>query len=433
MFVVVATAGGVGFGGLWLWQGERLRASLADVQVDVQQGRHALANRKLVDLLKRQPDCPEALYLLGVCQKAQGKFDLSFQTWGRLRPGTPFTVPAILERSLMLATAGRLADAERLTTNALADPRIEPAGLRWFLVPFYGREGRPQEAKRLIKANWDELDFTREGTLDQAVKLVRMHLEGSLRPPSIQEIRGFLEQAGARAPDDDRVWLGKANLAIRSGALDEAESWINACLKRRPDDAPVWRARLNWAIAAGKLPEAETAMAHLPVGSVTPILIPALQAWFAAHHGDLVAEKRALKTLLAADPDQPAVIERLAVLGASPTKSPNETELETLKARCRRLFDRNQPGRDAPELARIAEQLGHWFEARAFWTIAQATGWPVADLPATIARLKARENLRRTESLTGSLADQLAPVFAGNPTSGSIADAHASVEAILSN
>ena len=48
------------------------------------------------------------------------------------------------------------------------------------------------------------------------------------------------------APDDDRVWLGKANLAIRTGMYDEAERWLAACLGRRPGDAPVWRARLNW-------------------------------------------------------------------------------------------------------------------------------------------------------------------------------------------
>ena len=49
-------------------------------------------------------------------------------------------------------------------------------------------------------------------------------------------------QAASLAPDDDRVWLGRANLAIRTGAYDEAKRWLDACLKRRPEDVPVWRA-----------------------------------------------------------------------------------------------------------------------------------------------------------------------------------------------
>ncbi len=434
LFVIIAA---IAFGGVWLWRAQGLpRAALTEIEADIQQGRHVMANRKLVELLKRQPDCDQAVYLLGVCQKAQGRFELAFQTWGRVRPHTPFTVPSILERGLLLVTAGQLADAERLASSALDDTRIEPAGLRWFLSPIYWREGRREQARRLLRANWDELDFSREGTLDQAVKLVRMYVDWRSQATSTEELRGFLEGAGLRAPDDDRVWLGRANLAIRSGALDAAAGWIDRCLKRRPDDAAVWRARLDWAIAADQPLEAEKALARIPAGFATPVLIPALDAGFAAHHGDLDHERQALERLLAALPDQPLVLDRLMALGEMPnnlsSEQPDKAELATLNTRYRRLIDRNQPGRDSVELARIAVRLGRWFEAKAFATIAKATGCPVADLPGIIASLKAHETRQGTESRGGVLADLLTPP-SGRPFENPPGDAGAAAAVIFND
>src|SRR5207249_354324 len=64
-----------------------------------------------------------------------------------------------------------------------------------------------------------------------------------------------LEWAGREAPADDRVWLGRANLATRMGLYDEAASWLDRCESRRPTDPAVWRARLDWARSSGD-PEA---------------------------------------------------------------------------------------------------------------------------------------------------------------------------------
>ena len=88
-----------------------------------------------------------------------------------------------------------------------------------------------------------------EGALEPAIKLVRQHIELTEKPIPVGNIRAFLDQAARLAPDDDRVWLGRANLAIRTGAFDEAQRWLDACLRLRPEDFPVWRARLSWGIA----------------------------------------------------------------------------------------------------------------------------------------------------------------------------------------
>ena len=61
--------------------------------------------------------------------------------------------------------------------------------------------------------------------------------------------RDRLEQAGRDAPDDDRVWLGKANLATRTGRAEEAAAWLRAMPPPPPADPAVWLARLDWAVA----------------------------------------------------------------------------------------------------------------------------------------------------------------------------------------
>ena len=45
-----------------------------------------------------------------------------------------------------------------------------------------------------------------------------------------------LAKALAAAPEDDRVWLALADVAIRSGRLDEANDWLDRCEQARPDD-----------------------------------------------------------------------------------------------------------------------------------------------------------------------------------------------------
>ena len=109
-------------------------------------------------------------------------------------------------------------------------------------------------------------------------------------------VRATLDHAPQLVPDDDRVWLGKANLAIRVGADDEAARRLNACQRRRLKDIPVW-------------------------------------------------------------------------------------------ARSEQLYQRNQPARGAAEMARLAEQLGRWFEARAFLTVAIAVDPARDDLRRDLARL----------------------------------------------
>ena len=113
----------------------------------------------------------------------------------------------------------------------------------------------------------------------------------------IEVIRAALEQAGKLAPDDDRVWLGKANLAIRIGSFEEAARWLDACLQRRPDDSAVWRVRLDWAVATGRVAEAREAISHLPVEDWNAMRsLTGSSAWLAARRGDVASERHCAGT-----------------------------------------------------------------------------------------------------------------------------------------
>ncbi len=71
------------------------------------------------------------------------------------------------------------------------------------------------------------------------------------------------------------------------------------------------------------------------------------------------------------------------------TLKPTRVETDPLLARYRELHDRQQPFRDAVEAARLAEQLGRRFEARAFLTIAIEEEPTREDLQHNLERLSA--------------------------------------------
>jgi enediyne biosynthesis protein E4 len=224
----------------------------------------------------------------------------------------------------------------------------------------------------------------------------------------------FKGVASRIAPDDDRIWLGKANLAIRAGSYDEAARWIDACLRLRPEDGPVWRARLDWAVASNRVAQAREALKHLPAEAATPAQIHKLAAWFAARRGDVESERRALERLVATDPADFVAFDRLALLAVKdgqPKRALDldhkKNEMESLIARYQRLHMRHQPSRDAAEMARLAAQLGQRFEAKAFLTLAVGVDPTRDDLRRDLDRLT-----ERADSIEGPgriLAEVLAP------------------------
>ena len=223
--------------------------------------------------------------------------------------------------------SGQLAAAEELINDAALDPRNDRTALLVLLVPTFSDLGRIDEAERLIEDRWEHLNAKGEGALEPAIKLVRQHIELTLKATPIETIRGFLDQAGRQAPDDDRVWLGRANLAIRTSAYAEAERWLDACLLRRPADVPVSRARLSWGIATNRIDVVQQAVTHVPAAEAIPAQVHRLNAWLAAKRGDIATERRELERLIAVEPADLTALDRLAQLAEKEKQPARADEL----------------------------------------------------------------------------------------------------------
>lgn len=406
----------VGWFGWRLAEVRRHRRVVAEARAEMRAGRHGHAARILTTLSPGSPGRDEADYLLGLCEKARGREGPAEEAWSRVPAGSSFAARAIQGLMELKIHRGRLDEAERLVERALADPRIDAGALQVFLGMVYSLEGRVEDGRRLLEADWRRLDAAGQGASERAIQLLRLHVALGLDSESDEATHAYLDQAARQAADDDRVWLGRANLAIRSGALNDAARWLDACLRKRPDDVAVWRARLEMAVAAGRVEAAREAMTHLAAADAAPVRVRRLAAWLAAHTRPVrpEVERRAIERLVELDPTNVDAVDRLAgLVGAevSPGRMKDlrrcVAEARRLKDRFRELHRRNQPIRDAAELGRLAWRLGRPFEAEAFLTLAVAADPDRTDLRDELAHVaRASDEARRPLEAAGLTLDQ---------------------------
>ena len=371
-------AAGLIVGGWIWWSNRRYKDAMLEIEDQMAGGRYSAACRNLEALLGWNADVNGGLrYLLGSCELARAHIGATEKAWASVAPGTEFSERAILGRMWLLQSEGKLARAERLVSEAARDQRNNRKSLMVGLVPIMIDLGRQDEATELIEDRWEDLNALGQGALDPAIKLLLQHVEVTTGEAAIDVVRTSLNEAAKLAPDDDRVWLGRANLAIRLGDMKDAERWLNECEKKRPDDRAVARARLKWAMATERSDSVERAMTHLPGVASRSAEQHRINAWLAGHRGDFAKERSELELLLAADPGDLSALDRLIDLhkkGGQPALAAevfqNRNAVRELLDRYMILHGRKQPIRDAEELGRIAEQLGRGFEARGFLTIA---------------------------------------------------------------
>jgi enediyne biosynthesis protein E4 len=419
LILLLAMAGTLLWGGWKWWELRRYRRAMVQIEEEIENGLHALAARNLIAVLADNPDSDEAHFLLGNCEAARGRSQAATSAWSHVRPDSRFAPQAILGNMQIEMERGRLGEAERIITDALADPRIDSSSLPILLGPVYCQQGRVEETLKLIEVRWEALRQAGEGDSEPAVNLVRAHVELRQNPVPVDTIRFTLDQAERLAPDDDRIVLGKANLAMRNGLHDEAGRLLEVCRRRRPDDVAVWRARLDWAVATRLAPEARECLKHLPADESTPAQVHKLTAWFAARQRDQALEKLELERLIDSDPtDFPALdrLEELLLNERQPDRAADlrskKLEVERLLARYQKLYKRNQPRRDAVEMAHLAGQLGQLFEARGFLTLAAALDPDRPDLRDELAASDDRRNANRPPGRM--LADLIVPRLGGD-------------------
>lgn len=394
-----------GAAGWRTWQVHRYREAMSGIESEMAAGRYARAIHDLTAGLRTSLDPDRSRYLIGVCEQTRGRTPEAEAAWSSVAVDSPYFGRAVLGRTELLIGRGRLAEAEALIRRAAeAQGDAEGSGLWMLLVPTLVEEGRSDEAAHMIERRWRHLRSTGEGGSEQAVNLARLHMELRWDVPAVEKVQTYLEQAGRLAPDDDRVWLGRANLALRTGSVDEATEWIDRCLKARPDDPAVWRARLDTELAAGRVGGAREAMRHLPASGFAPAQIHRWAARVSAIEGDATRERKELEAALAEEPDDLASLDRLdAIDPGKPGRQVRRAEVARDRSRYQALYRRNQPSRDAEEIARLAVHLGHRFEASVYLSFALVDAPGRADLAAERHRL----DNARGPLIAGTLLDRV--------------------------
>ena len=373
-------------GGFWAFDVWRLRADWQQARHELAKGKHGSALARLARLAVRWPGNGEVQYDLGVCELALGHPERAEAAWARVPPGSPYAPRAAMMRARQALKVHRLSAAEPLLPLALGDPGDFGKEARETFVHLYKIQGRYDEARSLVRDGWGRYDPV--GTIQELVRL------DTSNPIAIEKVQPILQTASRAARDDDRIWLGWANLATRTGQLEEARKWLDACLRRRPEDPAVWRIRLDWARASESESEVRRALAHLPPDRVPNTTLLSLRAWFARRAGDTAGEQRALEQIVACDPGALAAMESLAESLLRTGQPERAKQLRARKAELDRILDWYMVNifpadrlEHATELARAAEALNRRFEARCWWELAAEQSAHAAAAKVEIARL----------------------------------------------
>ena len=347
----------------------RFQTELRKARLDFNAQRYGEARERLVRLANRRPGQGEIEYMLGACEMAKGHTDAAMAAWGRVPDLAPEAPLASLARGRLAFNTGHYRLAETCFVRASRGDGEHVKVARRLLADLHWLTGRHDEYRSFLRR-----DF--EHSRDPAETL-RLLWTLDHEPYPLEGMRGTLEKAQSMAPDDDRVWLAMAALATRSGRFEEAGDLLTHCERASPNDEAVWRARLEWARAADQIDEFKRAASRLRASSVPRERLLKMRAWLAERQGDRRAERDALDELVALDPDDTSGLERLADLATQDGDSSRLAELRRRKAaidsarlQYAALVHQLDPAPHPAELARTAQSLGRWFEARGWWKLA---------------------------------------------------------------
>jgi enediyne biosynthesis protein E4 len=231
--LVLAAAAVAVWGGVRAMEVWRVQAALGQAKQEMAAGFYTKALNRLIQLSPSRADDGEVDYQLGLCELYRGRPAAALAAWDRVPPGTPFATRADVGRARLAIDLGEYTRAEEILRAALRRAAgTERSELFRLLEQLYRLEGRIDDARQVVIESWEVSD-------SPAVVVKELYLLDTAEL-STEMTRVVLEKAAA---GDDRVWLARASLAIKTGRFDEAARWLNACLERRPDDPIVWRDR----------------------------------------------------------------------------------------------------------------------------------------------------------------------------------------------
>ena len=174
------------------WADRRYRSAMDEIEAEILAHRYAIACRNLDKLLSWRAD-PKGgiLYLLGSCELARGRIQEAGEAWARVLPGSAFSEKAIRGRMRLFHDRGLLASAEQVINEAALDPRNDRTAVLVSLVPILSELGRVDEAEALIEDRWEHLNALGQGAVEPAIKLVRQHIELTLKDTRAEINRAF--------------------------------------------------------------------------------------------------------------------------------------------------------------------------------------------------------------------------------------------------
>ncbi|RUL85376.1 CRTAC1 family protein [Tautonia sociabilis] len=373
----------------------RVRGELRAARAELAQGRVATARDRLAGLSAKRPGAVGGAvdYWLGICESIRGRPDAALDAFGRVPVGFPFDPVGAFHEASANLRRGRLRPAEDRLERLL---RRGSGGLdeaRDLLRRLYVIQVRIDDAMDLMRSSL--------GTSRDPLRLLKELADLGRGSLPLDGLAQTLEQAGRMAPEDDRVWLGRARLAMLQGRWEEADHWLLRC-EQADADPPIWRARLDWALGAGRPEAAAAAIRRLGPDRLDRAEILELRSWFAERAGDEEAERRSLERLLQVDPASTRALECLAAIAGSAGEEEAAAGYRERKAVLDRNLERyrwrlQDPNAlrapdQAMEMARLADAIGLREEALAWCDLA------LASAPRLPAALELRARLDRPAS-----------------------------------
>jgi tetratricopeptide (TPR) repeat protein len=249
-------------------------------------------------------------------------------------------------------------------------------------------QGRRDEVRRLI-----EIGF--RSATDPIGEIVN-HWRAENAVVLVEIVRGEVENAAKLAPEDDRVWLAQARLAMQDGRYEEAAKTLDRCLKARPEDPAIWRTLLDLARSQEDVAAVRKAVSHLAADRLTEDERTELSVWLAASRRDTKTEFKLLEQWVAIASGETRALDRLATIAWDSGQQDKarayrrrKSEIDAAKDRYRYLID----GKITPplfaEMGTLSETLGRRFEALGWWTLRQAFAPSNTVAHDALARLKA--------------------------------------------
>ncbi|MDR3633986.1 MAG: FG-GAP-like repeat-containing protein [Isosphaeraceae bacterium] len=397
--------------GYLLVAARHFRQGMDEAIVEMERGRFPSALRTLQRLDRLRPGRGEVQYRIGLCEQALGHTDEALRAWERVSPGDRLGGKAVVARGVLLANKLHLRAAEDVLEATLRREPSEDA--RRALSRLYRLEGRALDVRRLLQDGWE--------TAADPVAVLRELWSLDTAPWPISGAEKVLSKADLK---DDRIWLGKANLALLTGQFEAARQALAVCLRERPDDSAVCDARLALAQATNDTRMAREALGHLPASRFSADDELAFRAWWAARGSDRNNERRALEDLVARRPCDTRALERLAELALDAGDAVRASRYRASKVECdeiieryRALVNEPEPLRRAKDLSEMAQALGRNFDARAWLTLALRLRPNDPVLAGGLERLKTPV----AATNRGTLADRFVDLFARENHSAAVA------------